>query len=140
MDEEMEELSIVDQMANIRAEAGWACAALRCQGQKRPEGALRRGLDLFDLKAKAWARRKSPRTREILRAGVCSWRRSRAGQATPSSSFTCRLLLWHGCESQAAWTAAMRREEGIYRIPPEPAMKAVEGRAQIRSLGCPLPE
>jgi hypothetical protein len=69
MDEERwAQLSIVDQMANIGAEVGRAFAALRCQDQERLESALRRGLNLFDLTAKVWAGRKSPRTREILRA------------------------------------------------------------------------
>ncbi len=62
------ELPIVDQMANIGAEVGRALAALRRHDHERLQGALLRGLDLFDLTANIWARRKSPRTREILRA------------------------------------------------------------------------
>jgi len=69
MDEERwARLPIADQMANIGAEVGRAFAALRRHDQERLEGALRRGLDLFDLTANVWARRKSPRTKEILRA------------------------------------------------------------------------
>jgi len=59
---------IFEQMGNIGMEVGRALRAKRSGDEQRLKGALYRGLDLLDATAEAWAKRKSPRVREILRA------------------------------------------------------------------------
>jgi len=65
------ELSIFEQMGNAGSEVGRAINAWRSGNKERAQGAIDRGLDLIDATAEVWARRKSPRTREILRAREC---------------------------------------------------------------------
>jgi len=65
------QLSIFEQMGNIGSEVGRAINAWRAEKKDRAQGAIDRGLDLFDATAEVWAQRKSPRTREILRAREC---------------------------------------------------------------------
>jgi hypothetical protein len=60
--------SIFEQMGNIGSEVGRALHAKANGDQASMDGALYRGLDLFDATAETWAARKSPRTAEILRA------------------------------------------------------------------------
>jgi len=57
-----------EQMGNIGSEVGRALAAKRSGDEPRMRGALYRGLDLFDVTAKLWAKKKPLRTRELLRA------------------------------------------------------------------------
>lgn len=59
---------IFEQMGNIGMEVGRALRAKHNGDERNFRGALYRGLDLFDATAEAWAGRKSPRVREILRA------------------------------------------------------------------------
>jgi hypothetical protein len=61
-------MTIFEQMGNIGSEVGRAMNAKRQDNPERLHGALLRGLDLFDATAVVWAHKKSPRTREILRA------------------------------------------------------------------------
>lgn len=67
-DEKWAKLSIFEQMGNVGSEVGRALAAKRRGDQESMTAALYRGLDLLDATARVWAGRKSPRTREILRA------------------------------------------------------------------------
>jgi len=62
------QLTIFEQMGNIGSEVGRAVNAQRCGKTARMDGAVDRALDLFDATAAVWAEKKSPRTREILRA------------------------------------------------------------------------
>ena len=62
------DLTIFEQMGNIGSEVGRALAARRRGDAESERGAFYRGLDLFDATAETWAIRKSPRTKEILRA------------------------------------------------------------------------
>ena len=61
-------MSIFEQMGNIGSEVGRAMAAKRRGDNVRLEGALWRGLDLFDATVEGLARQHSPRTYEVLRA------------------------------------------------------------------------
>jgi hypothetical protein len=61
-------MSIFEQMGNVGAEVGRALAAKKRGDREAMLAALYRGLDLLDATAQIWARKKSPRTREILRA------------------------------------------------------------------------
>ncbi|HVU59286.1 MAG TPA: hypothetical protein VHC98_00375 [Candidatus Saccharimonadales bacterium] len=61
-------LTILEQMGNAGSEVGRALAAKRRGDNDRARAALYRGLDLLDATAAVWAAKKSPRTREILRA------------------------------------------------------------------------
>lgn len=61
-------LTIFEQMGNVGSEVGRALSAKRRHDMERAQAALYRGLDLLDATAEVWAARKSPHTREILRA------------------------------------------------------------------------
>jgi hypothetical protein len=61
-------MTMYEQMGNIGSEVGRALAAKRRGDQQSMRGALYRGLDLFDVTAELWAKQKSPRTKELLRA------------------------------------------------------------------------
>ena len=65
------QLSIFEQMGNVGSEVGRAINAWRAGKKDRAQGAIDRGLDLLNATAEVWARQKSPRTREILRAREC---------------------------------------------------------------------
>lgn len=65
------QLSIFEQMGNIGSEVGRAINAWRQGNAERADGAIYRALDLFDATAEVWAKRKSPKTREVLRAREC---------------------------------------------------------------------
>jgi len=62
------QLTIFEQMGNIGSEVGRAINAQRRGKTERMNGAIDRAIDLFDATAAVWAQKKSPRTREILRA------------------------------------------------------------------------
>jgi len=62
------QLTLSEQMGNIGSEVGRAINAKRNGKTARMDGAIDRALDLFDATAEFWASKKSPRTREILRA------------------------------------------------------------------------
>jgi len=62
------ELSILEQMGNIGSEVGRAIENQKNGKLSRRNSAVDRAIDLFDATADAWARKKSPRTKEILRA------------------------------------------------------------------------
>lgn len=59
---------IFEQMGNIGMEVGRALRAKHSGDEQNLKGAFYRGLDLFDATVEVWAKRKSPRVREILRA------------------------------------------------------------------------
>lgn len=61
-------MTMYEQMGNIGSEVGRALAAKRQGNQQRMLGALYRGIDLFEVTAELWAKQRSPRTRELLRA------------------------------------------------------------------------
>lgn len=61
-------LTLFEQMGNIGSEVGRALAAKRRHDDISMLGAFYRGLDLFDATSEIWAQKKSPRTKEILRA------------------------------------------------------------------------
>lgn len=61
-------LSIFEQMGNVGAEVGRALRARRMGDDMNFQGALQRGLDLFDATAEVWAAKRSPRVKEVLRA------------------------------------------------------------------------
>lgn len=61
-------MTMYEQMGNIGSEVGRALAAKRRGDEKSMRGALYRGIDLFGVTAELWAQKKSPRTRELLRA------------------------------------------------------------------------
>lgn len=61
-------LTLFEQMGNIGSEVGRALAAKRRHDDVSMQGAFYRGLDLFDATSEVWAHKKSPRTKEILRA------------------------------------------------------------------------
>jgi len=61
-------MTMYEQMGNIGSEVGRALAAKRQGDPQRMRGALYRGLDLFDVTAELWAKQKTPRTKELLRA------------------------------------------------------------------------
>jgi len=61
-------MTMYEQMGNIGSEVGRALAAKRRGDKQRMQGALYRGLDLFDVTAELWAKQKTPRTRELLLA------------------------------------------------------------------------
>jgi len=65
------QFSIFEQMGNIGSEVGRAINAWRKGDTARADGAIYRALDLFDATAEVWAKRKSPKTREVLRAREC---------------------------------------------------------------------
>jgi len=65
------QLSIFEQMGNVGSEVGRAISSWRAGKKDYAQGAIDRGLDLLDATAEVWARQKSPRTREILRAREC---------------------------------------------------------------------
>jgi len=62
------QLSLFEQMGNIGSEVGRAINAQRNGREEWMNGAIDRAIDLFDATAVVWAEKKSPRTREILRA------------------------------------------------------------------------
>jgi hypothetical protein len=62
------QMTMYEQMGNIGSEVGRALAAKRRGDQQSMRGALYRGLDLFDVTAELWAKKKTLRTRELLRA------------------------------------------------------------------------
>ena len=66
--EKWAKLSIFEQMGNAGSEVGRALSAKRRGDVDRVNSAFYRGLDLLDATAEVWAAKKSPRTREILRA------------------------------------------------------------------------
>ncbi len=57
-----------NQLGNIGSEVGRSLKAKRRGDTLSMNGALARGLDLIDETASLWAAKKSPRTRELLRA------------------------------------------------------------------------
>jgi hypothetical protein len=61
-------MTMFEQMGNIGSEVGRALSAKHRGDQSSMRGALYRGLDLIDTTATLWARQKSPRTTELLRA------------------------------------------------------------------------
>lgn len=61
-------MSIFEQMGNIGSEVGRTLMAKRRNDQVSLVGALYRGLNLFDITAELASKKKSSRTREILRA------------------------------------------------------------------------
>lgn len=61
-------MSMYEQMGNIGSEVGRALAAKRRKDKLAMQGALYRGLDLMDATAELWAKQKTPRTTELLRA------------------------------------------------------------------------
>lgn len=61
-------MSMYEQMGNIGSEVGRALAAKRRKDKPAMRGALYRGLDLMDATAELWAKQKTPRTKELLRA------------------------------------------------------------------------
>ena len=61
-------MSMYEQMGNIGSEVGRALAAKRRKDEPAMQGALYRGLDLIDATAELWAKQKTPRTKELLRA------------------------------------------------------------------------
>lgn len=77
-------LTIFEQMGNIGAEVGRALSAKRRGDEKSLRGALYRGLDLLDATANVWTAKKSPRTREILRAREQFVAAATTGQDDPS--------------------------------------------------------
>ncbi len=60
------ELSIFEQMGNIGSEFGRAMSAIKRHDHLALEGALYRGLDLFDATIDSLAERGSVRLREVL--------------------------------------------------------------------------
>jgi hypothetical protein len=62
------DMSMYEQMGNIGSEVGRALAAKRRGDTPGMRGALYRGLDLMDATAELWAKKKTPRTKELLRA------------------------------------------------------------------------
>jgi hypothetical protein len=66
--EKWAQMTIFEQMGNIGSEVGRALRAKAHGDAESLQGALYRGLDLFDATAEVWAAKKSPRTGEILRA------------------------------------------------------------------------
>ena len=62
------QLTIFEQMGNISSEVGRAINAKRNGKTAWMDGAVDRAIDLFDATAVVWAAKKSPRTREVLRA------------------------------------------------------------------------
>lgn len=61
-------MTMFEQMGNIGSEVGRALTAKSKGDSKAAQAALYRGLDLIDVTAEAWARQRSPRLRELLRA------------------------------------------------------------------------
>ena len=62
-------MSMYEQMGNIGSEVGRALAAKRRGDQQSMQGALYRGLDLFDVTTELLAKQpETLRTRELLRA------------------------------------------------------------------------
>lgn len=61
-------MTMFEQMGNIGSEVGRAMAAKHRGDTQSMQGALYRGLDLFDITAQIWAKEQSPRTKELLRA------------------------------------------------------------------------
>jgi hypothetical protein len=67
MDEERwERMTIFEQMGNAGAEVGRAMSAKKRGDNMGMMTALYRGVDLLNMTARLWARKKSPRVREIL--------------------------------------------------------------------------
>jgi hypothetical protein len=62
------QMSIFEQLGNVGSEVGRAINAQRSGKISRRDSAIIRAIDLFDATAQAWAAKKSPRTKEILRA------------------------------------------------------------------------
>jgi len=62
------QLTIQEQMGNIGSEVGRSIKAWRAHDLKLFNGALDRALDLFDATIEQLVARKSPRTKEVLRA------------------------------------------------------------------------
>lgn len=61
-------MNIFEQMGNIGSEVGRALSAKRRGDKKSMQGALYRGIDLFNATAETLAASKSPRLKEVLRA------------------------------------------------------------------------
>jgi hypothetical protein len=61
-------MTMYEQMGNIGSEVGRALTAKRRGNQRDLQGALYRGLDLIDTTAELWAKQRSVRTKELLRA------------------------------------------------------------------------
>lgn len=66
--EKWRKMTIFEQMGNIGSEVGRAFSAKRRGDEAAMNGALYRGLDLFDATAEQLAQQKSPKLREVLRA------------------------------------------------------------------------
>ena len=62
------QLSIFEQMGNIGSEVGRAIKAQRSGKADRASKAIDRALDLFDATTEVLVSKKSPRTKEVLRA------------------------------------------------------------------------
>lgn len=62
------EMNILDQMGNIYSEVGRTFKAKKNHDQARYDQALTRTLDLFDATTLALVEKRSPRTKEVLRA------------------------------------------------------------------------
>jgi hypothetical protein len=60
--------SLQEQMGNIGSEVGRSIKAWQTGDKQRFDGALTQALDLFDATTEGLVARKSPRTKEVLRA------------------------------------------------------------------------
>lgn len=61
-------LSIFEQMGNIYSEVGRSFNAKRCHNDADCQAAVHRAIELFDATVDALIARKSPKTKEVLRA------------------------------------------------------------------------
>ncbi len=61
-------MTIQEQMGNIGSEVGRSINAWRVHDINRFEGALNRALDLFDATTEQLVRKRSPRSKEVLRS------------------------------------------------------------------------
>ncbi len=62
------EMNIFDQMGNIYSEVGRTFKAKKNHNQERYDQALTRALDLFNATTLALVEKRSPKTKEVLRA------------------------------------------------------------------------
>jgi hypothetical protein len=66
--EKWSKMNILEQMGNIGSEVGRSIAAKEAGKEKRFEGAFKRALDLFQATVDVQVAKKSPRSKEVLRA------------------------------------------------------------------------
>lgn len=62
------DMTLFEQMGNIGSEVGRALSAKKRGDKSAMTGAFYRGLDLIDYTAELWAKDKSPKLKELLRA------------------------------------------------------------------------